>query len=61
MFEYSQPLNAEESDDDYDEEEHIAYRHHEPIYSHDEISGYLESSEEEDDFDNDAFENNIIF
>jgi hypothetical protein len=24
----------------------VAYRHHEPIYSHDEISGYLDSSEE---------------
>lgn len=36
VFEYSQPLNAEESEEeDYDEEEHIAYRHHEPIYSHD--------------------------
>jgi hypothetical protein len=38
----------------------VVYRHHEPIYSHDEISGYLDSSEEED-FDRDAFDNHIIF
>jgi hypothetical protein len=56
VFEYSQ-ANAEDSEEDT---EAAVYRHHEPIYSHDEISGYLDSSEEED-FDRDAFDNHIIF
>lgn len=57
VFEYSQ-ANAEESDE---EAEAVVYRHHEPIYSQDEISAYLDSSEEEEDFDRDAFDNHIIF
>jgi hypothetical protein len=58
VFEYSNPRdNEEDSEEDI---EHAVYRHHEPIYSQDEISGYLESSEDED-FDQDAFDNHIIF
>lgn len=43
-----------------DEDEHLAYRHHEPIFSQEEIRDYLSSSEEED-FDQKAFDNHIIF
>ena len=40
--------------------EQVVYRHHEPIYSQDEIGGYLDSSEEED-FNQDALDHPIIF
>lgn len=48
------PHHSSSSSDD-----EAVYRHHEAIYSHEEIGEF--ASSEEEDFDQDAFDNHIIF